>query len=423
MATPHVAGVAALLLAERPDATAADLKRWILSTVDPLPALAGRCVSGGRLNAFAALSAAQIRPTITVHPLSCTSTEGGAVEFTVTAPSALSLTYQWLQNGAVIPGANGASLTLRSATAANAGDYSVVVSSASGSTTSRPARLVVAPPNPGRIVNLSVRSVARSRTEPLIIGFVVSGGGKPLLIRATGPALAGFGVGGTLPDPCLDLHATVNGQDTVAATNDNWGSGGTVALRTAFAATGAFALPDTASLDAALLSTVDGLRTVSVYDTTDRGGVTLVEVYDTGTGNGQRLVNESARNFVGTGDNILVAGFVVNGNTPKKFLIRGIGPRLSDFGVPGVLADPILEVYQTRPDGGSVLFASSDNWGDGDFAELRTAFAATGAFALPNAASKDAALLLTLPAGAYTAQVSGVGGTTGEALVEVYEVP
>lgn len=365
------------------------------------------------------------RPSISAHPVSQTLAPGGSATFRVAATSSEgALTYRWRKDGTAIADANSATLTFANLTAAQAGDYTVVVSTSSGgSTESRRARLVVAAPEPGRIVNLSVRSSARSRTSPLIVGFVVSGGGKPILIRATGPALAGFGVGGTLPDPCLELHATVNGQDIVAASNDNWGSSGTVALSTAFAATGAFALADAASLDAALLSTVDGLRTVSVYDTAGRSGVTLVEVYDVGPGNAQRLVNESARNFVGTGDDILVAGFVVSGNTPKRLLLRGIGPRLADFGVPDALVDPQLELYQARPAGGSVLFARNDNWGESDVAELRAAFAATGAFALADAASKDAALVLTLPAGSYTAQVSGVGATTGEALVEVYEVP
>jgi hypothetical protein len=107
---------------------------------------------------------------------------------------------------------------------------------------------------------------------------------------------------------------------------------------------------------------------------------------------------------------------------PRKLLLRGIGPRLADFGVTGVLADPKLDLYQARPAGRSVRFASNDNWGDGDTAELRAAFAAAGAFDLTDPASKDAVLLVTLPAGSYTAQVSGVGATTGEALVEIYEI-
>ena len=420
--TPLVAGVAALLLQMRPEATVADLKGWILNTVDPLPSLAGRCVSGGRLNAYAALSAAQIRPTIIAPPVSCTTAAGGTVQFTVTAASALPLTYQWFRDGEAIPGATSATFNLNGVAAADAGDYTVVVSKNTGSTTSQPARLVVATPEPGRLISLSVRSVSRSRSTPLIVGVNVVGGSKKLLIRGIGPALARFGVPGTLPDPLLELHATVNGQDTIAASNDNWATGDVAALRAAFAATGAFALPDVATLDAALIEPVEGTRSIFIYDTADRTGVTLAEVYDAGVGDSARLASISARNFAGTGDNILIAGFAISGNVPKRLLIRGVGPGLVGYGVPGALADPNLEVYEIKPDGTNVLFARNDNWGDGDVAALRAVFTATQAFDLPDTASKDAALLVTLPAGMFTALVSGVGNTTGEALIEVYDL-
>jgi hypothetical protein len=257
----------------------------------------------------------------------------------------------------------------------------------------------------------------------LIVGVNVAGGSKTLLIRGIGPALAQFGVAGVLPDPLLEVHATVNGHDTIAASNDNWGTGDLAALRVAFAATGAFALPNVSTRDAALLYPVEGPRSIFIYDTADRTGVTLAEVYDTGGSNSARLASLSARNFVGTGDNILIAGFAISGNVPKRLLIRGVGPGLAGYRVAGALADPKLELYEIKLDGSSVLFTGNDNWGDGDVAALRAAFAATQAFDLPDTASKDAALLVTLPTGMYTALISGVGSTTGEALVEVYEVP
>jgi hypothetical protein len=340
----------------------------------------------------------------------------------VSAASALPLTYQWCRNGAVIPGATSAALTLNAVTAADAGDYTVVVSKSTGSTTSQLARLAVATPDVGRLISLSVRSVSRSRSTPLIVGVNVAGGSKTLLLRGIGPTLAQFGVTDTLPDPLLEVHATMNGRDTIAASNDNWGAGDVAVLRAAFAATGAFALPDVATRDAALVYPVEGTRSVFVYDPADRSGVTLAEVYDTGGGNSARLASISARNIAGTGDNILIAGFSISGNVPKRILIRGVGPGLLGYGVPGALADPKLELYEMRPDGSSVLFAANDNWGSGDVAALRSTFTATQAFALPDATSKDTALLVTLPAGAFTALVSGAGNTSGEALVEVYDL-
>lgn len=130
-----------------------------------------------------------------------------------------------------------------------------------------------------------------------------------------------------------------------------------------------------------------------------------------------QIVNVSTRGFVGTGANALVPGFVIGGSGPLQLLIRAVGPGLAPFGVTGLLADPQLTV---TPLGKDTPVATNDNWGG--TATLTAAFAAAGAFALP-LDSKDAAALLRLPPGAYTVTVAGVGGTTGTALVEIYEVP
>jgi hypothetical protein len=141
------------------------------------------------------------------------------------------------------------------------------------------------------------------------------------------------------------------------------------------------------------------------------------------SGGPARLVNVSARNFAGTGDGTLIAGFAISGNVPRRLLIRGVGPRLqAGFGVGGALADPKLELHLVEG-GRSVLFAANDNWAEAGAAPVRAAFGAAGAFDLPDAASKDAALVVTVPAGAYTVQLSGVGNATGEALIEIYELP
>ncbi|MES2693623.1 MAG: Ig-like domain-containing protein [Verrucomicrobiota bacterium] len=126
------------------------------------------------------------------------------------------------------------------------------------------------------------------------------------------------------------------------------------------------------------------------------------------------LRNLSTRGQVGTEANILIAGFVVGGTTPKQVLVRAIGPSLAPFGIAGALADPQLQIFS-----GSTLAASNGNWGGG--ANLTDAFNRVGAFPLPSS-SLDAVLLLTLQPGSYTAQVSGVGGGTGVALVELYDV-
>jgi hypothetical protein len=127
-----------------------------------------------------------------------------------------------------------------------------------------------------------------------------------------------------------------------------------------------------------------------------------------------RVINLSARNRVGTGANVLIAGFSVSGTGTQRVLIRAVGPTLSALGVPAVLADPQLELNDATG-----VVANNDNWD----ASLAPVIASAGAFPLPTG-SKDSALVATLSAGRnYTVQISGVNNTIGEALIEVYELP
>jgi hypothetical protein len=164
-----------------------------------------------------------------------------------------------------------------------------------------------------------------------------------------------------------------------------------------------------------------GIYTAVVSGVSAGTGVALVEVFDLDVPEpftAQKVLNLSTRGDVGTGDRALLVGFVVNGTSAKKVLIRAAGPALGALGVSGVLTDPFLRVFQ-----GSTVIRENDNWESGNnLALLREGSAKTGAFAFP-AGGKDAAVLLTLPPGSYTAQVSGVAGATGVGLVEVYEVP
>jgi hypothetical protein len=271
------------------------------------------------------------------------------------------------------------------------------------------------PDDAGRITGLSIRSQAGTGSQTLITGFSLGGvGTKPLLVRATGPALAGFGVPGTLTDPKIEL-APLGG--ATFATNDDWG--GTTALKNTFTAVGAFPIADAASKDAALLVAPSaGGYTATVTGANQGTGVALVEVYDAGTGNTPRLTALSARTQVGNGADALVAGFSVSGNVPKKLLIRATGPTLGVFGVGGTLVDPVLEV---RPLGVDNIVATSDDW-RGTTA-LKAAYASVGAFPFASDDSKDAAIVIELPPGGYTATITGKNSTTGVALIEVYELP
>jgi hypothetical protein len=373
---------------------------------------------GSTTSSVAKLTIAAVAPTIITPPVSQTIAPGGSATFSVTVAGSDAVTFQWRKNGAAISGATNSTLTLLEVTAANAADYTVAVAGSGGTTTSAIAVLNVTTPIPGRIINLSVRGGIVNGREPLIGGFVVTGGSKPLLIRGIGPQLADFGVSGVLLDPKLEIHASVNGQDGIVAANDNWADTDPSLLRSAFIKAGAFAL-DATRKDAALLHSADGGRSVHIRSADMTSGVALLEVYDAGDDNTVRLVNVSARNRVGTGANVLIAGFVISGNVPRALLIRGVGPTLAGFGVTGSLLDPKLEIHTTK-DGRDVLIASNDNWSEPDPSALEDAFDRVGAFQLP-AGSADAALLVTLPPGAYTAVVSGVGNAEGEALVEIYD--
>ncbi len=278
------------------------------------------------------------------------------------------------------------------------------------------------PDQPGRLANLSVRTQAGTGDQTLIVGFAVGGGAgsKPLLIRAVGPTLAAFGVDGALADPVVDITTPSGAR---LAGNDNWG--GSAALKNAFAAVGAFGLANDTSADAALLYTAapaSYTATVSSGGSPGQGaaaaGIALVELYDSGTTNVPRLTNVSARTQVGVGADALIAGFVVSGNVPKKLLIRATGPTLTAFGVGGALADPVLPV---RALGNENILAVNDDW-RGTVA-LKAQFQSVGAFRFFSDASRDAAVAIELPPGAYTATVSGKNNTTGVALVEVYELP
>lgn len=262
-----------------------------------------------------------------------------------------------------------------------------------------------------RLTNVSTRAAVGGVAGTPIPGFVLSGtGSKTMLVRAVGPTLSSLGVTGVLADPRLSLES---GGATVAS-NDNW-------LASDFStvtAAGAFAL-NASSKDAALATSLPAGAYTALVTAADGGsGVALLEIYDASNTTTLAVVNASTRAYVGTGDAVLIPGFTVSGSGSLKLLIRAIGPTLTSFGVTGALADPTITLYR-----GSTALATNDNWSSAaNAAEISAATTAVAAFPLASG-SRDAALVTTLTAGAYTAVVSGFGGTTGTALVELYVVP
>lgn len=359
-----------------------------------------------------------VAPTISVQPLSQFFVLGGSVTLTVTA-SGTGLTYQWYFNGIALGGQVNASLILTALTALQAGDYTVKITNAGGSVTSAAATLTLpTPSNAGRIVNMSVRASAGAGDQTLIVGVIIGGkntaGKKDVLFRAAGPSLSGLGIVSFLADPKLTAFAGGSAVDS----NDNWAGDATILA--AAARVGAFAFTGASSKDSALYASPDA-GAYSLHVTGGTTGIALAEIYDattTFTAASPRLVNVSARALVGTGDNLLIAGFVIGGSTPRNVLIRALGPKLTGSGVGGVLADPKITLYAR-----GAKVAENDNWSDATNAtDVVTATAQVGATALTSG-SKDAVLLVSLEPGVYSAQVTGVGGTTGVALVELFEAP
>ncbi|PTX91566.1 immunoglobulin domain-containing protein [Opitutus sp. ER46] len=273
-----------------------------------------------------------------------------------------------------------------------------------------------------RLFNISSRGRTGDGLNTLVAGFVISGSAnRNVLIRAVGPTLSKLSVKEPIADPKLSLYQG----STLLKEVDNWSSEANAAdIAAAAKRTQAFELPNP-SKDAALyVNLPPAIYTVMVTPAAGSHGVALVEVYDgddlTGTDQ-PHLANISTRGWVGTGEDVLVAGVVVSGNTPKRVLIRGIGPRLTDLGVnQGALADPILTLRDSEK-----VIATNDNWGTQTSGlsadEITVRSMPTGAFGLLPG-SKDAVLLLTLEPGLYTAILSGKGDTTGTGMIEVYEV-
>jgi N-acetylmuramoyl-L-alanine amidase len=341
-------------------------------------------------------------PAITSQPPGKRVVVGGELSLGVTATGAAPLAYQWRLNGVALAGATGATLVIPAAKAADAGDYSVVITNALGAATSVAAEVAVDPA--AWLSSVSLRTTL-AVGQTVTMGFVVNGGSKDLLVRAAGPALAAFGLPAFMADPRMELF-----RDGVkVADNNDWPA----AFGPVFSGLGAFPFP-AASRDSALLRPVRGAHTVEVTGTA--GGTVLAEVYDAGSGSAARLIGLAARNRVGTGSDVLIAGFYLSGTGTRRVLIRGIGPALAlpPFNLPGVLANPRIEVRD-----GAGKIAENDDWNP----TLAAVFAQVGAFPL-TPGSRDAAVVVTLTAGiSYTVQVAGADGGVGEGIVEIYELP
>lgn len=370
-------------------------------------------------------------PAITATPAGGSVTADTAVELTAGLTGSEPLSYEWRRNGTALPGATTATLTLSSAQTFDTGEYILEISNALGSVTSAPITLTVnaAPPSAARLLNLSTRGLSLRGDQQLIPGFVIAGTGtQQLLLRAVGPTLAGHAVPDVLADPVMTLqrYDPATSSYFPVLTVDDWGAS---ANRDEIIATsarlGAFALPDD-SKDAALLTELaPGQYTIVVSGQDGGTGNAIVELYDAEeTAAAARLANISNRGYVGSGDSIMIPGFVISHEGPRTVLVRAVGPSLSSSGVTDLLAEPEITIHRRDPDTNTDAAILHNNDWDGLAGSATTAAIAgqVGAFPLASG-SKDAAFVVTLNPGTYTAIARGADGTTGVALVEVYLGP
>ena len=309
-------------------------------------------------------------PAITTQPQSQSVATGAHVTFSVAATGAPAPVYQWSKNGRFIRGANSASYTIASAGPSDAGVYSVEVYNGVGFANSKAAALSVA--NAG-IVTSAPASLSLATGATAVFSVTAAGTGLTYQWKFNGIAIPG----------------ATSSTYTLA----NVGPG----------ATGAF-----------MVNISNGTSLVA-------GEVATLSVVTNA-----RLVNLSARGLVGTGDEVLVVGFVSNGSGNKQILVRGLGPELTPY-VSNPLATPQLTLFG----GDGKVIATNTGWGNASAAgkssvqatiqqPTATLFSQLGASPL-TAGSKDCAMLATLPTGPYTAHVTGVSGATGVALAELYD--
>lgn len=255
----------------------------------------------------------------------------------------------------------------------------------------------------GRLASLSTRVTCQTGDSVAVSEFILQGmGSETVLMRALGPSLKNFGVPDALPNPTALF---LNPRGRVLDQNNNWMSNPD---KDAIIATG---IAPTDPREAAMIdSLAPGAYTFVEEGVRQTTGAVLSEVYDLADGSLQ-LSAAGTRGLVLDGDEVMISGFILNGNGPTSLLIRALGPSLADSGLSGVLSDPYITLY--NPNGDVIL--TDDNWRDTQEQEIM----ATG---LAPSDDLESAMVVKLTPGAYTVVFSGVGGATGLGFLQLYNL-
>jgi hypothetical protein len=262
--------------------------------------------------------------------------------------------------------------------------------------------------SPVQALNISTRLRVETGNNVVIGGFIISGNDtKNVAVRGIGPSLTAFGISDALADPTLELRAPSGLSISV---NDNWQDDSLQAAQLT-----ALGLAPTNAKESALVASLQPAAYTAILAGKNQGtGVGLVEIYDTNGAAAAQLANISTRGFVRTGENVMIGGFILGGNSgTTRIVVRGIGPSLAQFGLNPVLADPTLEL---RDSNGGILVAN-DNWQD-DAASAAQLSAAGFALSDP----KESGIFTSLPPGQFTAILAGKNGGIGIGLVEIYNL-
>jgi spore coat protein A len=279
-----------------------------------------------------------------------------------------------------------------------------------------PAAGSIASPGPATIANFATRLPVGEGDKALIIGLVVQGtASKKVLIRVEGPSLTHFGVAKALINPRLELHDSAG----AIASNDNWRTtqiGGVVTSSQVTEIQNSGVAPANDAEPAIIATLAPGNYTAVVQGVGGGTGVGIVEVYDLAPTSGSFLTNMSTRGFVQTGEDVMIAGFIVI-TQPTRVVIRAAGPSLSQFGVPDLLSNPQLELHDATS-----TIARNDDWQVTQLGGIITSdqVAEIQKSQLAPSHAAESAIIATLQPGSYTAVLRGANNTTGNALVEVY---
>jgi hypothetical protein len=269
--------------------------------------------------------------------------------------------------------------------------------------------------------NISTRGFVQTGENVVIGGFIVQGHQiKRVIIRAIGPELTRYGVPNALANPTLELHDATG---ALIASNNNWATtiiGGIITTNQAEDIRNSGYAPSN-ELESAIFADLEpGKYTAIVRGVNNSTGVALADVYDLSPETYSVLRNISTRGFVQAGDNVMIDGFIVAGTGPKRVLVRGIGPELTQYGITNPLANPGLELY----DGTGTLIASNNDWQTtiiGGIITSSQVSAIQNSGYSPTAAS-ESAIIANLQPGNYTAIVRGLNNTAGVALLDVYDL-